>query len=77
MTQDQAPPRNPAGPDDADQPVRPEPPIEGADTHNPAAKPHGTTRDQIQNMEQEGQAQPQADEREPDDVERPDSTTRP
>jgi hypothetical protein len=76
MTQDQAPPRNPE-PDEVDSPARPEPPIEGADTHNPAAKPHGTTRDQIQNMEQEGQAQPQADEREPGDIERPESTTRP
>ncbi len=33
------------------------------DPHNPAAKPQGSTKDQIANMEAEGQAQPQADER--------------
>ena len=76
MPHDQAPRRNPTGPDDVEPRVQPEPPIEGADTHNPDAQPHGTTRDQIQNMEQEGQAQPQADEREPEDVERPDATPR-
>ena len=42
----------------------PEPPRAGKDTKNPAAQPHGTTGDQIANMENEGQAQPQADERE-------------
>ncbi len=36
---------------------------EGRDTANPAAKPHGTTTDQIATMESEGQGQPQADER--------------
>ena len=33
------------------------------DADNPAAKPQGSTKDQIANMEAEGQAQPQADER--------------
>jgi len=77
MPHDQETRRNPAGPDDVEPELQPEPPIEGADTHNPAAKPHGTTRDQIKNMDQEGPAQPLDDEREPDDVERPDATTRP
>ena len=42
----------------------PERPRTGKDTNNPAAQPYGTTGDQIANMENECQAQPQADERE-------------
>jgi hypothetical protein len=71
------PPARTPGPDDVDPPPRPDPPVEGQDTTNPAAQPHGTTRDQVKNMENEGQAQPQADEVPPEDVERPPSTTRP
>ena len=71
------PPHRTAGPDDVDPTPHPEPPVEGQDTTNPAAQPHGTTRDQIKNMENEGQAQPQADERDAVDVERPPATTRP
>ena len=67
------PPERKPGPDDVD----PDPPVEGRDTSNPAALPHGSTRDQISSMESEGQAQPQADEREPEDVERPPASTRP
>lgn len=36
-------------------------------SNNPAAKPHGSLRDQVQTMESEGQAQPQADELPPEE----------
>ena len=57
-------------------PARPEPPIEGEDTRNPAAKPHGRRGDQVEHGEQ-GSGPPRADERPPEDVERPGATTRP
>lgn len=47
---------------------------EGQDARNPAAKPQGTTQDQIANMESEGQAQPQADETAPDSIEQAEET---